>query len=51
MNEYHKKHSEGLRKELEEQSKHPYTFEQARRQVLELKEASRKRKEAENRNG
>ncbi len=41
LNEFHKMHSEALEKELEEQSKHPYSFEQARRQVEELKEASR----------
>lgn len=40
INEFHRIHSEALEKELEEQSKHPYTFEQAKRQVEEIKEAS-----------
>lgn len=41
FNEFHKTESEALEKGLEEQSKHPCTFEQTVQQIKEIKEASK----------
>ena len=49
LNDYHRRHSEALARELAEQAKHPYTYEQALEQVRQLHEASvRRREDGEN---